>query len=159
DRDKLLQYGLTAQQVNDYVQTAMNGEVVSQVLIGQRTFDLVVRLDEPFRENLEAVKRLSIELPEGGKAPLSAVAKIYESGGPNTINREQVRRRIILQANVTDRGVVDVVQDIQARLQPIRESLEPGYFIEYGGQFESQQSASRMIAVLFCVSLLGIFLV
>src|SRR5690606_37413020 len=77
----------------------------------------------------------------------------------NTINREQVRRRIILQANVTDRGVVDVVQDIQARLQPIRESLEPGYFIEYGGQFESQQSASRMIAVLFCVSLLGIFLV
>ncbi len=159
DRDKLLQYGLTAQQVNDYVQTAMNGEVVSQVLIGQRTFDLVVRLDEPFRENLEAVKRLSIELPEGGTAPLSAVAKIYESGGPNTINREQVRRRIILQANVTDRGVVDVVQDIQARLQPIRESLEPGYFIEYGGQFESQQSASRMIAVLFCVSLLGIFLV
>ncbi len=159
DRDKLLQYGLTPQQVNEYVQTAMNGEVVSQVLIGQRTFDLVVRLDEPFRENLEAVRRLSIELPEGGTAPLLAVAKIYESGGPNTINREQVRRRIILQANVTDRGVVDAVQDIQARLQPIRESLAPGYFIEYGGQFESQQSASRIIAVLFCISLLGIFLV
>jgi HME family heavy-metal exporter len=159
NRDQLLLYGLTPERVNEYIETAMNGDVISQVLIGQRTFDLLVRLDEPYRENLEVLQRLSIELPDGGRAPLSSVAKIYESGGPNTINREQVRRRIVLQANVGDRGLVEVVQDIQAQLEPIRASLPPGYFIEYGGQFESQQSATRTIAILFFVSMIGVFLV
>ncbi len=157
DRDKLLTYGLTPDAVSEYVETAMNGEVVSEVLLGQRTFDLLVRFDEPFRENLHALRRLSIELPGGGTAPLSAVAKVYESGGPNTINREQVRRRIVIQANVSDRGLVEVVQDIKQRFQNVE--LPPGYFLEYSGQFESQQSASRMIAILFGVSLLGVFLV
>ena len=157
DRDKLLTYGLTPDDVSEYVETAMNGEVVSEVLLGQRTFDLLIRFDEPFRENLHALRRLSIELPGGGTAPLSAVAKVYESGGPNTINREQVRRRIVIQANVSDRGLVEVVQDIKRRFQNIE--LPPGYFLEYSGQFESQQSASRMIAILFGVSLLGVFLV
>ena len=159
NRDKLEQYGMTPVYVNDYVETAMNGKVVSEVLLGQRTFDLLVRMDEPYRENLEALRRLSIDLPEGGTAPLSAVSHIYESGGPNTINREQVRRRIVLQCNVSGRGLVDVVQDIQQRFRPIQKALPPGYFIEYGGQFESQQSASRMIGALFVVSLIGIFLV
>ncbi len=159
DRDKLLAYGLTPQFVNEYVQTAMNGVTVSQVLLEQRTFDLVVRLDEPYRENIEVLRRLSLELPGGGQAPLSSVANIYESGGPNTINRENVRRRIVLQANVADRGLVDVVEDIQARLQPIQASLPTGYFLEYGGQFESQQEATRVIALLFVVSLVGVFLV
>lgn len=159
NRDKLLLYGLTPEKVNEYIETAMNGEVISQVLIGQRTFDLVVRLDDPYRENLDVLRRLSIELPHGGRVPLSAVANVYESGGPNTINREQVRRRIVLQANVSDRGLVEAVEDIQSRLGPIVESLPTGYFIEYGGQFQSQQSASRTIGVLFLVSLVGIFLV
>ncbi len=157
DRDKLLTYGLTPDDVSEYVETAMNGDVVSEVLLGQRTFDLLVKFDEPFRENLHALRRLSIELPGGGTAPLSAVAKIYESGGPNTINREQVKRRIVIQANVADRGLVDVVEDIQKRLKQVE--LPPGYFLEYSGQFESQQSASRMLAVLFGISLLGVFLV
>ncbi len=104
DRDKLLTYGLTPDKVSEYVETAMNGVVVSEVLIGQKTFDLLIRFDEEFRENLHALRRLSVELPGGGTVPLSAVAKVYESGGPNTINREQVRRRIIIQANVADRG-------------------------------------------------------
>jgi len=158
DRDKLLLYGLTPEQVNEQVETAMSGEVVSQVLVGQRTFDLLVRLDDPYRENLEVLRRMAVDLPGGGQAPLSAVARIYQSGGPNVINREQVRRRIVLQANVGDRGLVDVVQEIQARLAPIQESLPTGYFIEYGGQFQTQQSASRTIAVLFVISLLGVFL-
>ena len=159
DRDKLLLYGLRPEDVNEYVETAMNGEVVSEVLLGQRTFDLLVRLDEPFRENLQTLRRLSIELPDGGTTPLESVAKIYESGGPNTINREQVRRRIVIQSNVAERGLVDVVQDIQQRLQPIQDSLPPGYFIEYGGQFESAQESSRTIGVLFVLSLFGVFLV
>ncbi len=159
DREKLKLYGLTPVYVNDYIETAMNGQVVSQVLLGQRTFDLLVRMEENYRENLEALRRLSIDLPAGGTAPLEAVAKIYPSGGPNTINREQVRRRIVLQCNVSGRGLVDVVQEIQAKLRPIQETLPAGYFIEYGGQFESQQSASRVIGVLFIASMIGVFLV
>ncbi|QEG01522.1 Cobalt-zinc-cadmium resistance protein CzcA [Stieleria maiorica] len=159
DRDQLLQYGLTAVEVNEFIETAMNGQVVSEVLIGQRTFDLLIRLDEDYRENLQSLRRLTIDLKDGGKLPLESVATIYESGGPNTVNRENVRRRIVLQCNVSERGVVDVVQDIQKRVRPVVESLPPGYFVEYSGQFESQQSASRIIGALFAVSMIGVFLV
>jgi len=159
DRDKLELYGLTPAYVNDYIETAMNGEVVSNVLLGQRTFDLLIRMDEEYRENLQSLRRLTIELPSGGTTPLSSVANIYRSTGPNTINREQVLRRIIVQCNVSGRGLVDVVEEIKQRQKKIVESLPPGYFIEYGGQFESQQAASRTIGILFGISLLGVFLV
>ncbi len=156
---KLQMYGLRRIDVNHLIETAMNGEVVSQVLQGERQFDLLVRMDEPFRENIEAIKRLSIDLPGGGTTPLSTVADVVIGDGPNTINREQVRRRIILSCNTAGRGLVDVVEDIQARLEPIKKNLPPGYFLEYGGQFQSQQSASRVIGILFVVSLVGMFLV
>ena len=159
DREKLKLYGLSVASVNDFIETAMNGQTVSQILIEQRTFDLVVRLDEEYREDLEVLRRLPIELPEGGRVPLDAVADVYESGGPNTVNRENVRRRVVIQCNVADRGVVDVVSDIQQRLQPVIATLPTGYFVEYGGQFESQQSASRIIGALFIVSMIGVFLV
>lgn len=158
DRDKLNVYGLTPTYVNDYIETAMNGQVVSQVLLGQRTFDLLIRMEEGDRESRESLSRLSIDLPDGGTTPLSSVAKIYESVGPNTINRENVRRRIVIQCNVADRGLIDVVEDIQARLLPIQKTLPPGYFVEYGGQFEAQQSATRVIAVLFAASMFGVFI-
>ncbi|WP_437185854.1 efflux RND transporter permease subunit [Planctomicrobium sp. SH668] len=159
DRDKLLLYGLTPAEVNQFVETAMNGVVVSEVLEGQRTFDLLVRMDSEYRENIDALQRLTIELQDGGRVPLSSVAKIYESGGPNTVNRENVRRRIVLQCNVSDRGVVDVVEDIKKAIAPVIQTLPVGYFVEYGGQFESQQSASRMIGLLFALTLVGVFLV
>jgi HME family heavy-metal exporter len=161
DRHQLARFGLTPDDVNKFVETAMHGRVVSEVLLGQRTFDLFVRLDEPYRENLEALRRMSLELPEGGTTPLSSVANVnvYLAGGPNTINREQVRRRVVLQCNMGGRGLVDAVRDIQQRLKPVQDNLPPGYFIEYGGHFESQQSASRMIGVLFLISLSGMFLV
>lgn len=157
NRPALTRNGLRPAQVMELVETAMNGQVVSQVLLGQRTFDLMVRLDEPYRENVMKLKRLAVPLPQGGIVPLESVARIYESGGPNMIKREQVRRRIVLQANVSGRGVVDVVQDIKAELADME--LEPGYFIEYGGQFQSQQSASRRLAILSGVALIGMFLV
>ena len=153
DGYKLEQFGLRRLDVNEFVETAMQGEVVSEVLDGQRTFDLVVRLDEHYREDLDALKRLVINTPAGGTVKLEDVARIYKAGGPNTINREQVRRRIIVQCNVSGRGLVDVVNDIKERLGPIEDNLPTGYFIEYGGQFESQQSASRTIGVLFVASL------
>ncbi|MDF1742712.1 MAG: efflux RND transporter permease subunit, partial [Gimesia sp.] len=145
--------------VNEYIETAMNGLVVSQVLEGQRTFDLLIRMDEKYREDRQALKRLSIDLPNGGTTPLSSVADITESKGPNTINREKVQKRIIVQCNVSGRGLVDVVKDIQEKQTPIIEDLPAGYFVEYSGQFENQQSASRMISALFLVSMLGVFLV
>ena len=159
DGYQLKQYGLTRGDITEFIETAMNGEVVSEVLEGQRKFDLLLRMDEPYREDLETLKRLTIDLPGGGTTMLGSVANIYPGSGPNTINREQVRRRIVLQCNVGNRGLVDVVQEIKERLKPIAASLPEGYFIEYGGQFESQQSASRLIAVLFLFSLVGMFLV
>ncbi len=159
ERDRLLWNGLSARDVNQLVETALNGVVVSEVLEGQRTFDLVVRFPNRDREDLEALRRLMIETPEGRKIPLESVANIYESGGPNTINRENVRRRIVLQCNVADRGVVDVVGEIQSRLAGIAASLPPGYFVEYGGQFQSQQQATRVLGLLFIVAVVGVFLV
>jgi HME family heavy-metal exporter len=159
NRPALTQYGLSASDVNDYVQTAMNGAVVSEVLDGMRTFDLVVRMKDEYREDIEGLKRLAVHLPGGGTVPLGSIANIYESGGPNTVNRENVRRRVVIQCNVKDRGVVDVVKDIQKAIAPVVASLPPGYYPTYEGQFQSQQSASQMIAILFAIALLGVFLV
>lgn len=159
DRDKLMLNGLSVADVNEFIETAMNGEVVSEVLIGQRQFDLLVRLDEGAREDMETLKRLTIDLPEGGQVPLESVARIYSSGGPNTVNRENVRRRVILQCNVSNRGVVDVVEDIQQAVGPVVQSLPEGYFVEYSGEFESEQAASRVITLLFAVAMIGVFMV
>ncbi len=159
DRDDLATYGLTPGEVNELVETAMHGKVVSEVVLGRKQFDLLVRFDERYREDLEALERLTLELPGGGAATLDSVADIRRSEGPNTINREQVSRRIVLQCNVAGRGLVDVVEDIREAVRPIQESLPTGYFVEFGGQFESQQTASRTIAILLVVSLAGVFLV
>ncbi|MBX3411482.1 MAG: efflux RND transporter permease subunit [Pirellulales bacterium] len=158
DRDQLAYYGLRANDVNRFLETAMNGRVVSDIVLGERKFDLLVRLDEPYREDPELLKRLAINLPDGGRIPLSAVARVVDSSGPNTINRENVRRRIIVQCNTAGRDLASVVEEIQDRLAPIQASLPTGYFIEYGGQFESQQSATRMIAFLSLFSLASMFL-
>jgi len=159
NRAALTQYGISAADVNNYVQTAMNGAIVSEVLDGMRTFDLVVRMKDEYREDIDGLRRLAIHLPDGGTIPLGSVAKIYESGGPNTVNRENVRRRVVIQCNVKDRGVVDVVKDIQKAIQPVVATLPPGYYPTFEGQFQSQQSASQMIAILFAVALLGVFFV
>ncbi|HEX6963998.1 MAG TPA: efflux RND transporter permease subunit, partial [Lacipirellula sp.] len=157
-RDELARHGLTVDDVNEFIETAMNGRTVSSVLEGQRTFDLVVRLDEPYRENIDYLNRLVIHLPAGGGAPLSAVADIVRASGPNTINRENVRRRIVIQCNVAERDLAGVVSDIKKRVEPIAAELPTGYYIEYGGQFESQQSATRMIGLLSIASLACMFL-
>jgi len=160
-RDKLAQYGLNSRQVNEFIETAMNGRVVSEIVQGQRKFDLLVRLDETYREDVEKLRRLSINLPAGGKVPLASVADIRTGSGPNTINRDNVRRRIVVQCNITGRDLAGVVNDIQERLAPIEDALaqeHSGYFIEYGGQFESQEQATRMMLMLGTVSLALMFL-
>jgi HME family heavy-metal exporter len=158
DRGKLAQNGLQVREVNEFIETAMNGRVVSEVIVGQRQFDLLVRLDDAFRLNPQKVERLRIERPTGGTIPLSAVANIRHTTGPNTINRENTRRRIVVQCNTANRALSEVVQDIQERLAPIEAALSVGYEIEYSGQYESQQQATRMILLLSLVSLAGMFL-
>ncbi len=156
DRDKLLLAGLNVETLNRFIETAMNGQIVSEVMQGQRTFDLVVRFKEDARENIGALRRLPIELPSGGMVPLESLAKIYDSFGPNTIQRERIRRRIVIQCNTADRGLVEVVEEIQAKLRKVE--LAQGYYFQFSGQFESQQRASRMIFWLFGVALVGVFL-
>ena len=156
---QLVQYGLTRKDVTEFVETAMNGTVVSEILDGSRKFDLLVRLDEPFREDLETLGRLQINLPNGSIVKLEDVATIRRGSGPNQIKREKVRRRIVIQCNVSGRGLVDVVRDIKRKIKPIEDNLPTGYQLEYSGQFESQQSASRVIVILFAVSLVGMILV
>ena len=156
DRRQLAQHGMTSDYVNEFIETAMNGRTVSDVLIGERKFDLVVRLNDEYRQDPTKLRRLSLNLPSGGRVPLSAVAQITEESGPNTINREAVRRRIVLQCNTSERDLNSVVVDIQKRLATIE--LPKGYLIEYGGQFESQQRATRMIGLLSLISLAAMFL-
>ncbi len=157
-RHKLMEYGLTADEVNEFITTAMNGRTVSEIVQGERKFDLVVKLDDPYRVNLDTLRRLSINLASGGRVPLETVAELTQASGPNTINRENVRRRIIIQCNTAGRDLNGVVLDIQKQLEPIQASLPSGYFLEYGGQFESQRQATRLIGLLSLVSLVGMFL-
>jgi HME family heavy-metal exporter len=158
DRSKLSLYGLTPAYVNDFVETALRGKVVSTILEGQRTFELLVRLDDPYRTDFANLSRLSIDLPRGGRIPLGAVAKVYEGGGPNTINRENVRRRITIRVNTSNRDLASAVTEMRERLSE-KVTLPEGYFLEFAGQFQAQQEASRMILLLSGVSIAGVFLV
>ena len=158
DREQLAANGMTSDYVNEFIETAMNGRTASEIVLGQRKFDLVVRLDDEFRQDPAKFQRLTLNLPSGGRVPLSAVAQVYESSGPNTINRENVRRRIILQCNTAGRDLNSVATDIQKRLAPIQATLPNGYFVEFGGQFESQRNATRMMGLLSLISLAAMFL-
>ena len=157
--DDLALYGLTRAYVAQIVQTALQGEVVSQVLEGQRRFDLLVRLEENYRTDYANLGRLRIDLPNNrGQIELREVADIGEGAGPNSINRDNARRRIVIRCNTQDRDLASAVAEIQQRVQS-QIKLPEGYFIEYGGQFESQQRATTLIAVLAALSVVGMFIV
>lgn len=153
-------YGLSRQYVAEMIQTALKGEVVSEVLEGQRRFDLVLKLTEPYRSDPRELAELRIDLPEErGQIRLRDVADLPDaSSGPNLVNRENVRRRQTVRCNVMGRDLQTAVQEIEQRVRE-RVHLPPGYFIEFGGQFEAQQSATRLIVLLAGASLGGIFIV
>lgn len=157
-REQLAAYGLSVDDVNHLIETAMNGRTVSQILEGQRAFDLIVRYDEEFRHDVTSLDRLPIELADGRVIPLSEVAHVYEGGGPNTINREDSRRRIVIRVNTRGRDLASVVHEIQARIAD-EITLPAGYFVVYGGQFEAQQSASQRILLLSLLAGIGVFVV
>jgi nickel/cobalt tolerance cation efflux system protein len=137
------------------VETALNGTVVSQVLQEQQLFDLVVWLGEEARNNLDVIRNLLIDTPTGQKIPLAQVANIDYGTGPNTINRESVSRLIVVSANVSGRDLGSVVDEIQDR---VRRSVQlpTGYFIQYGGQFESEQRATQNLLIYGGLSLVVI---
>ncbi len=156
-RDQARSYGLQPGAVTELLEGALAGKVVGQILDGQRTFDMVVRFDDAARADLESIKNVLIDTPTGGKVPLRAVAEVFESSGPNQIVRENAQRRIVVSSNVSGRDLGAVVKDIQ---QTIARDVDlSGYYVVYGGQFESQQAATRFIGWLSLISFLLIFLV
>ncbi len=157
--DDLAFHGVTRAHVARIVQTALQGEVVSQVLEGQRRFDLLVRLEEGYRTDYANLGRLRIDLPgDRGQIELRELADIGEGTGPNSVNRENARRRIVVRCNTQDRDLASAVAEIQQRVKR-QVTLPEGYFIEYGGQFESQQRATTLIVMLAGMSVVGMFVV
>ena len=156
-RDALARYGLQSGEVSEALETAMLGQNAGIVLEGQRSYEVLVRFNDAARNNLDAIRGVTIDTPGGAVIPLSSVADIQESFGPNAIMRENVQRRIVISANVADRDLTSVVQDVQSKVgQSV--PMPSGYFVEYGGQFEAQQSASRLILFLSLFSLVAIYL-
>ena len=155
-REMLARYGVPLAEFTEFIDVALAGEVVSQVYEGSRTFDLTVKVKDDERSSSAKIGDLMIDTQEG-KVPLSTLAEIKSAVGPNTINRENVKRKIVISANVQDRDLRGVVDDIKERIDATV-ALPEGYFIEYGGQFESEAAASRTLSVVSLFSLLVVFL-
>ena len=157
--DDLARYGVTREYVGRILQTALQGEVTSQVLEGQRRFDLLIRLEQAYRTDYANLGRLRIDLPnDKGQVELASLAEISEGVGPNAINRENARRRIVIRCNTQDRDLAGAVAEIQQRIKA-RVEMPEGYFVEYAGQFESQQRATTLITLLAALSVVGMFVV
>lgn len=156
-REALARHGLSAKELSETIEAAFNGLVVSKVVQGQATFDLVVRYDPAVRDNLDTIRSTLITTPTGARLPLSALAEIRNDRGPYFINRENVQRKIVVMANVAGRDLKSVVQEMQASVAK-DVKLPTGYHIEFGGQFESAAEASRVLLLLGSAVVVGIFL-
>ncbi len=158
--DDLAHFGLSREFVAQFVQTALKGEAVSVVLEGQRRFDLIVKLKEPYRSDAYKLGELRLDLPDGrGQIRLREVADFPTSAsGPNLVNRENVRRKQVVRCNVSDRDLESAVAEIETKVRA-KVAMPEGYTVQFGGQFEAQRSATRLISILAGVSLAGIFLV
>ena len=156
-REMLARYGITLPQFAEYVNACLAGEAVSQVYEQSKSFNLTVRLRDDLRDQASKIGDLMIDTGDGRQVPLSYVADIRSSMGPNSISRENVKRKIVISANVADRDLRSVVTDIQARIDADIK-LPEGYHVEYGGQFESEQAASRTLLLTSLMSIVVIFL-
>ena len=156
-REMLAKYGISLPEFSEFVNVCLAGEAVSQVYEKGKSFDLTVRVKDNLRDEMEKIRNLMIDTGDGQKIPLNYVAEIRSAMGPNTISRENVKRKIVISANVADRDLRSVVNDIQERVDA-SVKLPEGYHIEYGGQFESEQAASRTLALTSFMSIVVIFL-
>ena len=158
DRERARLYGVQVGELNEVLEVAFNGKVAGQVLDGQKTYDIFVRYQESARNSVEAFRHTLVDAEGGRKIPLSLIADIQESKGPNIINRENVQRRIVVAANVSGRDLGSVVREAQLKVAE-KVHLPSGYFIAFEGQFQSQQEASRLIGILSVFTLAAMFLV
>ena len=161
DRAKASRYGLKVGDLSATIETLLNGAAVSQVLEGRKTFDLFVRLNESARKDIDAVRNILVDAPalgkEGAKIPLREVADVRFEERPYFINRENVQRRIVVQCNVAGRDLNSLIGEAQKKIAA-QVKLPVGYFIEYGGQFQSQQEAQRVLTLFGIGAVVGIFL-
>ena len=151
-REVLAKYGISLPEFSEFVNVCLAGESVSQVYEKGKSFDLTVRVKDDLRDEMEKIRNLMIDTGNGQKIPLNYVAEVRSAMGPNTISRENVKRKIVISANVADRDLRSVVNDIQERVDA-SVKLPEGYHIEYGGQFESEQAASRTLALTSFMSI------
>lgn len=156
NREMMAKYGLTMSEFGEMVNILLNGQVVSLVYEGNRSFDLTLKVNDDSRSTAERIKNLTISV-DGQAIPLCHIADVISATGPNTINRENVARKLVVSANVAGRDLTGVVSDIQKRINE-RVSLPEGYHVEYGGQFESEKAASQTLLVMSIFSILVIYL-
>ena len=156
NREMMAKYGITPSEFNDMVEVYLAGKVVSQVYEGNKVFDLTLKAADDSRNSIEEIRNISVDAL-GGKIPFGQIAQIRSAAGPNTINRENVARKIVISANVSDGDLQGAVTKIQ---KAIRDNIElpEGYHVEYGGQFESAQSASRTLLFTSLMAIIVIFL-
>ncbi|MEP1304827.1 MAG: efflux RND transporter permease subunit [Balneola sp.] len=157
NRSALAKYGLSIEDLAELVDVAFAGETVSQILEDDKMFDLSVRFDKSHRGSIEIVQNTRFNLESGVVVPLNELARVESRSGPNTISRENVQRKIVVSANVSGRDLRSTVDDIREQVAS-NVTLPQGYFVEYGGQFESEAQATRTISLLSIISILGIYL-
>jgi len=157
-REMLARYGIPQNEFSHFVETAIAGRKVAEVYDNNLNFDLVVRFDKPFRDNLEAVRDIYIDTYDGQKIPLRYVADIVSVSGPNTINRENVQRKLVISANTSGRDLGSVVNDVQRTIDE-EISLPVGFRLEYGGQFESAERASMTLLITSLLAILVILVI
>lgn len=158
DRMAVQRYGLQVGKVADELEVFYNGKVVSQILDGQKSFDIVLRTDDSTRKNIEAIRNTQIAASDGSLIPLQQIATIEIENRINAVNHENTQRRIVISANVQGRDLGSTVKEMQETVKK-ELPLQEGYYLQWGGQFESQQSASKLITILSIFSVAGIFLV
>lgn len=157
DRAAAARYGLTIKKLTDTIEAAFRGATVSQVLEGQRLFDLNVWFEPSYRNDISVIQDTLVDTPDGTKVPLRAVAKVSYGKSPNTISHENLSRRVVIQANTAGRDLGTVINEIRKKIAD-EVSLPTGYYVVYGGQFEAQEEATRRLLILGAVALIGMYL-
>ncbi len=156
NRDRLAQYGLSVEEVNRVLRAAFAGSQAGVVFDEEKRFAMVVRLDKDYRRNLDDVKNLSVELPNGGQIPFEQIANVEIKSGPAQVSRENTKRRITIGFNVRNRDVQSIIEEVTKQMDA-KIQLPTGYYVTYGGQFQNLQAANARLSIAVPVALLLIF--
>ena len=157
NREMLARYGITIEQFNEFVNISFGGEKLTDIYEGQRSFDLVLKLNKDYTETIEGIRSALIDTYDGKKVPLEQVAEIVSVSGPSGISRENVQRKVVISANVASGDIRGIVENIQKNIAD-KITLPEGYRVEYGGQFESEAQASRTLLITSILAIIIIFL-